>query len=79
MLEGERELKEESALLSDPEKNDRIKDYKTLLEDHVLIDLPNVLVTPHIAFFTKEAVLRIKTTTAENIQAYISGKPINLV
>ena len=77
VLESERQLKEEAELLTrTPEK---IKDIKTLLQNHVLINLPNVIITPHIAFFSKEAHEEILKTTAENIKAFIAGSAINLV
>lgn len=52
---------------------------KTILADHVLMDLPNVVVTPHNAFNTKEALTRILDTTIENIVGFIKGKPVNVV
>ena len=77
VLESERQLKEEAELLTrTPEK---IKDIKTLLQNHVLINLPNVIITPHIAFFSREAHEEILKTTAENIKAFIAGAPTNLV
>ena len=79
VLEGERELKEEIEIVSSPEKAERIKDYKTLLEDRVLIDMPNVIVTPHVAFYSKEAEGEIIKGTIDNIQGFISGSPLNLV
>jgi len=51
---------------------------KTLL-NHKLLELPNVVVTPHIAFDTKEAVKRILQTTVLNINSYIEGRIINRV
>ncbi|MDE2019523.1 MAG: hydroxyacid dehydrogenase [Patescibacteria group bacterium] len=54
-------------------------DLKTVLEDHVLIDMPNVLITPHNAFNTKEAFQRILDTTIDNIVAFVNGQPANLV
>lgn len=44
-----------------------------------LIQLPNVLVTPHNAYNTQEALLRIIDTTIENIKAFLCNKPINQV
>ena len=52
---------------------------KTVLANHVLIDMPNVVVTPHNAFNTKEALQRILDTTLENIQSFLAGTPKNLV
>lgn len=51
----------------------------TLLANHVLVHMRNVIVTPHSAFNTKEAVQRIIDTTIENIQAFIRGETQNLV
>ena len=47
--------------------------------NHELMKMPNVIITPHIAFFTREAVASILQTTVENIQGFISGKSQNLV
>lgn len=79
VLEEERQLKEEIEILSDPQKAKKIKHYKTLLEDHILIDMPNVIVTPHIAFYSKEAKKEIARITIKNIQGFISGDFSNLV
>ena len=79
VLEGERELKEEIEILSCKEKAEKVKDYKTLLEDRVLIDMPNVIVTPHIAFYSKEAEDEIVKTTIDNINGFISNTLINLI
>lgn len=53
-------------------------DMKAVLAGHILFDLPNVLVTPHNAFNTQEALERILDTTAENIKNYLAGTPSNL-
>ncbi len=79
VLEGERALKEEIEIVADPVKRDSIKDYRTLFENHVLIDLPNVIVTPHIAFYSKEAEMEILKTTVENINSYKNNTLINQV
>ncbi len=52
---------------------------ETLLADHVLLHLRNVVITPHSAFNTREAVERILTTTRENIEGFVDGRPVNLV
>jgi len=79
VLEGERELKEEVKILTSSEKSERVKDYKTLLEDRMLIEMPNVIITPHIAFYSKEAVMEIIKTTVENVKGFLSNNPINLI
>lgn len=39
-----------------------------------LVSLPNVLVTSHQAFLTKEALYNIATTTMDNLKEYFDGK-----
>ncbi len=52
---------------------------RAALAGHILIDFPNVIVTPHNAFNTIEAISRILDVTAENIVSFIKGEPINVV
>ena len=47
--------------------------------DADLVQLPNVIVTPHNAFNTTEAYFRILDTTIQNIIAFTKGTPTNLV
>lgn len=41
--------------------------------------MKNVVVTPHSAFSTREAVQRILDTTVENLRAFAAGHPRNAV
>lgn len=79
VLEGEREIKEEMEIMSSHGKTLAINDYKTLLQDHILMGMPEVIVTPHIAFYTKEAEESILKTTVKNIEGYLKNEPYNLV
>jgi D-lactate dehydrogenase len=54
-------------------------DLETILADHVLLRMRNVIITPHSAFNTKEAIQRILDTTVENIEAFCAGEPVNVV
>ncbi|MCF6276891.1 MAG: NAD(P)-binding domain-containing protein [Candidatus Magasanikbacteria bacterium] len=57
-----------------------IKDEKVIknsLLNNMLIDHPNVIITPHNAFNSTEAIERIINTTAENIDSFANGKVIN--
>jgi D-lactate dehydrogenase len=54
-------------------------DLRDLVANHVLLRMPNVVVTPHSAFNTREAVARIVETTVANISAFIDGRPQNVV
>lgn len=53
-----------------------------LLQDDILarlLSFPNVLVTSHQAFFTREALMEIATTTLENVTAWFNGTPRNQI
>lgn len=77
VLEEECYIKEERELLT---KGFSEKcDIKTLLQNHLLMGLDNVIVTPHNAFNSTEALERILETTVENIKAFSKGKAINKV
>lgn len=44
-----------------------------------LLKLNNCFITPHIAWATREARVRLMSQAVENLKAYISGSPINNV
>jgi glycerate dehydrogenase len=48
-------------------------------EDNPLLTAKNVLITPHVAWATKEARQRLMRTVTENIRAFLEDAPINLV
>lgn len=54
-------------------------DLRDVVADHILLHMPNVIVTPHSAFNTREAVMRIVEMTVANIGAFASGSPQNIV
>jgi len=51
----------------------------TILENDILMKMPNVLMTPHNAFNSKEALARILQTTIDNIKGFAEGKQVNLI
>lgn len=71
VVEGEELIKEEKELLHH-EKNSQA--LRQLAEDHILLSLPNVVFTPHIAFYSQEALERIIYQTIENIRDFINGE-----
>jgi len=77
VLEEEGDMNEEIELLTAP--HPKKEELKIALENHYLINHPRVIVTPHVAFNTTEAVTRILDTTIENIKNFSSGSPTNLV
>ena len=46
---------------------------------HRLLQLPNVLITPHVAFATREASERMVRTAVENLVDYFAGGPRHVV
>lgn len=61
------------------EQNLQDKESKVSIENQYLIAHPRVIVTPHLAFNTQEAVERILNTTIENIKGFGAGIPTNIV
>lgn len=76
VFEGERAVKEETALLVQKLPGEELRD---ILLSYALLHRDNVVITPHIAFYSEEALLRIMQTTEENILSYLKGQKINLV
>ena len=76
VIEGEELIKEEKHLAHMPE---RVKEMRMLVKDHLLLSKENVVFTPHLAFYSKEALQRILETTVENILGFAAGKPKNVV
>lgn len=75
VLEEESMIREEHELLH---KEFPIEDLRTVLENHMLLNNPKVVITPHNAFNSREALMRILRTTEENINGFLSGNPKNL-
>ena len=76
VLEEEGDLADATLLLSAPHPNEAA--LKTTLENHYLISHPRVIVTPHLAFNTQEAVERILNATIDNIRKFKDGSPTNV-
>ena len=76
VFEGEEVIKEEKQLLHEPKNREVLA---SLVKDHILLSKDNVVFTPHIAFYSKEALERILETTVENVAAFVSGNPQNVV
>jgi D-lactate dehydrogenase len=77
VLPEEPVIREEAELLRSAFSREH--DLESLLAGHILLRLRNVLITPHSAFNTTEAVQRILDTTRANIDAFLRGEPTNLV
>ena len=77
VLEEEGAIREERELVlyGHPEQ----RQLRTILQNHVLMRMENVIVTPHNAFNTHEALREIVRVTVENIQGFFSSIPKNTV
>ena len=76
VLEDETELSDESELVMGGKK---INDWKALVMDHILIERPEVLITPHIAFHTVEADRERLGVVVSCIQSFTKGEPLKNV
>ena len=76
VLENEALVLEEHRLADHQPSSDQLAE---LAKDHVLLRRDNVIYTPHMAFYSQEAIDRITHCTIENLVAFAAGKKINLV
>ncbi|MFW9905084.1 MAG: hydroxyacid dehydrogenase [Candidatus Thorarchaeota archaeon] len=76
VLEGEELILEDQRMVYDPTNMETMT---KLMKDHILLSKDNVVFTPHIAFYSQEALERILDTTIENISSYSSGDKVNVI
>ena len=76
VLEEEALIREEAQLLLDNVPREQLA---TMLREHILLRLNNVIITPHCAFNSKESLERLVNGTIENIKAFAQEKPQNIV
>jgi D-3-phosphoglycerate dehydrogenase len=50
-----------------------------IAENHPLLSAKNLIATPHIAFATKEALVKRAVIVFDNIKAYLNGNPQNVM
>lgn len=50
-----------------------------IAEDHPLLHAKNLIATPHIAFATKEALVKRAVIVFDNINSFVAGKPQNVM
>ena len=78
VIEGEKTIKEEKELLHKTGK-EHTKKLKKIIDSYMILHNEKVIFTPHIAFYSKEALERIMNTTVQNILSFVKNHPENLV
>jgi len=73
VVEGEWVLREENDIVHGS-RSFSPEELRKGLEVHLLMKYPNVILTPHIAYNTWEAVQRILDTTIKTIKGFLEGK-----
>jgi D-lactate dehydrogenase len=76
VLEGEELIKEEKQLLQQPLDVERLR---MAVRNRVLLARDNVVFTPHNAFNSREALVRILEVTLANLEAFRAGQPVHRV
>ena len=69
-------MEREETLLAHPGAEEQLR---AAMRVHLLQRRENVVLTPHIAFNSQEAVRRILDTTVDNIDGLLRGQPRNVV
>lgn len=73
VLEGEESIKEENQCVQSHENCNPAK-ARQLEQNHDLLSRDNVVFTPHIGFYSEEALRRILDTTLHNISSFTQGE-----
>lgn len=76
VIEGEETIKEEAQLLAESLPVEKLR---TMVQNFALLHRDDVIITPHIGFYSIEAEERIMETTVDNINAFRAGTPQNVV
>ncbi len=77
VIEGEKEIKEELELLRD--EGEHVKKIREVMNSLELLRNDKVVFTPHIAFYSAEALERLLDTSIEGIKSFMRGKPKYIV
>jgi len=76
VLEGEELMMEEGYVLRKEYSADVLR---TFVRNQMLLRREDVVVTPHNAFNSREAAIRILEATIENIERFMEGQPQNVI
>ncbi len=72
VLEGENIIQEEHRLFSPQFPQDTLQKF---VRNQLLLNREDVVITPHIGFYSREAIQRIRRTTVKNIRSFLRGSP----
>jgi D-lactate dehydrogenase len=75
VLEGEGVMREEHRRMSHASE----ETLRLAVQNYDLLGRKDVVITPHLAFYSQEAEQRILDTTLENVRAFLAGEPRNSV
>lgn len=76
VIEGEELLREEHPLAQSSEHADA---WRSIVRNHDIFKMPNVVFTPHNAFNSTEALIRILDTTVDNVKGLTKKNMVNKV
>jgi D-lactate dehydrogenase len=77
VLENEKLIRDEAEVLASEVPSQ--EHLSSLLHSRIMLTNPKVIITPHNAFNSEEAVCKITETTIKNVEAYFAGAARNLV
>ena len=56
-----------------------VLDTEPMTDGHPYLSAKNIFITPHVAWGSYEARVRLITLVSDNVRAFMQGKPINKV
>ena len=76
VLEDEDIMKDERGFWYSQKDSGDKSNLQTVLMNHILMDMPNAIITPHTAFNTREAITRILDCDIENINGFFQSQAV---
>ena len=76
VLEGEEVLTDEQDMFRTPQSQAQLRE---VLAVHRILERDDLIITPHTAWYSREARERILATTIENIRAFSADRPVHVV
>lgn len=76
VIEGEERIGDEAQMAASGAPRE---DLAVAVQRYALLNRDDVVLTPHMAFYSREALHRLMEVTCENIHAFLEGRPKNAV